>query len=87
MSYIGHSLEESYPSAEMQSVYSAAPANWDKNKMADIFFIFFLHKILNMIYVSYFFYSSSKPKRSFYQTLYDTSNNSMAEFQDCIAQD
>ena len=25
----GHSLEESYFSAEMQSVYSAAPADWD----------------------------------------------------------
>ena len=24
----GHSLRESYPSTEMQSVYSAAPANW-----------------------------------------------------------
>ena len=27
MSYLGHSLEESYPSAEMQLVYSAVPAN------------------------------------------------------------
>ena len=30
VSYPGHSLEkESYPSAEMQSVYSTAPADWD----------------------------------------------------------
>ena len=30
MSYAGHQLEGSYPSAEMQSVYSAAPsAEWD----------------------------------------------------------
>ena len=28
VSYTGHSLRESYPSAEMQSVYSAAPADW-----------------------------------------------------------
>ena len=27
VSYPGHSLGKSYPSAEMQSVYSAAPAN------------------------------------------------------------
>ena len=28
--YLGHSLEESYPSAEIQLVYSAAPAEWAK---------------------------------------------------------
>ena len=28
VSYLGHSLGESYQSAEMLSVYSAAPANW-----------------------------------------------------------
>ena len=28
VSYPGHSLRECYPSAEMQSVYSAAPADW-----------------------------------------------------------
>ena len=28
VSYPGHSLEESYPSAEMQSVYSIAPVDW-----------------------------------------------------------
>ena len=28
VSYPGHLLEESYPSAEMQSVYSTVPANW-----------------------------------------------------------
>ena len=28
VSYLGHSLEESCSSAEMQSVYSAAPADW-----------------------------------------------------------
>ena len=28
MSYLGHSLEESYPSSEMKSVYSTAPADW-----------------------------------------------------------
>ena len=28
MSYPGHSLEESDPSTEMQSVYSADPADW-----------------------------------------------------------
>ena len=26
--YPGHTLGEFYPSAEMQSMYSAAPANW-----------------------------------------------------------
>ena len=28
VSYTGHSLGKSYPSAEMQSVYSTAPDNW-----------------------------------------------------------
>ena len=28
VSYLGHSLGESYPSAEKQSVYSTAPADW-----------------------------------------------------------
>ena len=28
MSYTGHSLRGSYPSADVQSVYSAAPTNW-----------------------------------------------------------
>ena len=28
MSYLGHSLVEVYPTAEIQSVYSTAPANW-----------------------------------------------------------
>ena len=31
VSYPEHLLEESYPSADMQSVNSAAPANWAKN--------------------------------------------------------
>ena len=31
VSYPGHSLGESYPSAEMQSVYFTAPINWAKN--------------------------------------------------------
>ena len=30
-SWLGHSLTECYPLAEMQSVYSAAPANWAKD--------------------------------------------------------
>ena len=30
VSYPGHSLGESYPSTEMQSMYSAAPVNWAK---------------------------------------------------------
>ena len=33
VSYPKHSLGESYPSAEIQSVYSAAPANWAKNNI------------------------------------------------------
>ena len=28
MSYLGHFLEEFYPPAEMQSIYSTAPADW-----------------------------------------------------------
>ena len=28
VSYTGHSMVEFYPSAEMQSVYSTAPADW-----------------------------------------------------------
>ena len=30
VSYLGHSLGGSYPSAEVQSVYSRAPADWAK---------------------------------------------------------
>ena len=30
MSYLGHSLKESYPAAELQSVYSTAPTDWVK---------------------------------------------------------
>ena len=30
VSYPGHSLGESYPSTETQSVYSAVPADWDR---------------------------------------------------------
>ena len=30
VSYPGHSLGESYPSVEVQSMYSTAPANWAK---------------------------------------------------------
>ena len=32
--YPGHSLGESYPSAEMQSVYSTAPTDWTKEKVS-----------------------------------------------------
>ena len=31
VSYLGHSLEKSYPSAEMQLLYSTAPADWANN--------------------------------------------------------
>ena len=31
VSYPGHSLEESYPSIDKQSVYSTAPADWTMN--------------------------------------------------------
>ena len=34
--YPGHSLEESYPSAEMQSVYSTAPADWVSDRNIEI---------------------------------------------------
>ena len=33
LSYLGNSLGESYSYAEMQSVYSAAPANWANVKL------------------------------------------------------
>ena len=33
VSYLGHSLWRSYPSAEVQSVYSTAPDNWAINEM------------------------------------------------------
>ena len=33
VSYLGHSLRESYPSAETQSVYSTAPDNWARKEM------------------------------------------------------
>ena len=33
VSYPGHSLGESYPFAEKQSVYSTAPADWINNRM------------------------------------------------------
>ena len=36
VSYPGHLLGESYPFAEMQSVYSAAPADWSKFGMTKL---------------------------------------------------
>ena len=33
MSYLGHSLEESYPSAKLRSMYSTAPVDWAKIHM------------------------------------------------------
>ena len=33
MSYPGHSMGESYPSAEMQSVYFTAPAKWAEENL------------------------------------------------------
>ena len=36
MSYPGHSLRGSYPSAEKQSVYSTAPADWARKNEKDI---------------------------------------------------
>ena len=33
VSYLGHLLGESYPSAEKQSVYSTAPADWAESKI------------------------------------------------------
>ena len=37
MSYQGYTLEESYPSAEMQSVYLAAPDDWAKKRRFSLF--------------------------------------------------
>ena len=39
ISYPGHMLGESYPSAEIQSVYSAAQADWTKEIMGQYFSI------------------------------------------------
>ena len=36
VSYPGHSLRESNPSAETQSAYSAAPANWASHNLKAI---------------------------------------------------
>ena len=48
-SYLGHSFEESYPSAERQSVYSIAPADWSAYKLIKLFFwIFFLISVLEI---------------------------------------
>ena len=33
VSYLGHSLGKSYPSAEMQLVYSTAPADWATQRL------------------------------------------------------
>ena len=35
VSYPGHLLGQSYPSAEMQSLYSAAPADWATQNKTD----------------------------------------------------
>ena len=40
-SYPGHSLEGSYPSAEVQSVYSTAPANWAKSQLEWLYLLRF----------------------------------------------
>ena len=38
VSYLGHSLGKSYSFAEIQSVYSAAPANWAKDRVGILYF-------------------------------------------------
>ena len=51
MSYPGHSLVKSYLSAEMQSVYSTATANWAEVILCNKFSIFdkerivFIHRL------------------------------------------
>ena len=37
MTFLGHSLREPYPSAEMQSVYSTAPADWARISLGKIY--------------------------------------------------
>ena len=38
VSYLGHSLRGgSYPSAEVQSVYSTAPADWERRQRWDLY--------------------------------------------------
>ena len=46
MSYLGHSLEESYPSVEMQSVYSIAPAHSAMHRVnvKSVLYFFRIHK-------------------------------------------
>ena len=53
VSYPGHWLEKSYPSAEMQSVYSAPPADWTMFKMIRNFINILALKIL--IFLQYIF--------------------------------
>ena len=51
VSYAAHTLWESYPSAEMQSVYSTVPVDWatpvrvPSMGQIDLFIIFFLYLI------------------------------------------
>ena len=66
VSYPEHSLSEgSYPSAEKQSVYSTAPADWASNKRGKIYlstaqkFKFFVMNVLVFLVLKKIFLSSS----------------------------
>ena len=55
MSYPGHSFEEGLtPSAEMQSVYFTAPANWAKNFQVPTFYFNNQNFTLSVIFIYLF---------------------------------
>ena len=53
VSYSGHSLEESYPSAEMQLVYSAVLVDWTKNIVCVCVFLSFFCLMAYQPFVGY----------------------------------
>ena len=49
VSLSGHSLGESYPSAEMQSVYSTAIADWTRRILSDFWWTWWMGKRIEFI--------------------------------------
>ena len=49
VSYSGYSMEKYYPSAEMQSVYSTASADWATNSCVKIIYITYKYIIMELL--------------------------------------
>ena len=68
--YPGHLLEESYPSAEMQSVYSTVPAGWANEEMNKICFFLIIKDSESSLMSTILFANMSQISNSYlFQTI------------------